>query len=37
MLVREEVVREVGLLDEGYFMYGEDLDWAFRIKRADGG
>lgn len=34
MLVRAEVLRQVGLLDERYFMYGEDLDWAFRIKRA---
>ena len=33
MLVRGAVVREVGLLDEAYFMYGEDLDWAFRIKQ----
>jgi N-acetylglucosaminyl-diphospho-decaprenol L-rhamnosyltransferase len=33
MLVRETVVREVGLLDETYFMYGEDLDWAYRIKQ----
>jgi N-acetylglucosaminyl-diphospho-decaprenol L-rhamnosyltransferase len=33
MLVRAEVVREVGLLDEAYFMYGEDLDWAYRIKQ----
>jgi GT2 family glycosyltransferase len=33
MLVRAGVVREVGLLDEAYFMYGEDLDWAFRIKQ----
>lgn len=32
MLVRGSVVREVGLLDEAFFMYGEDLDWAFRIK-----
>ncbi len=32
MLVREEVVREVGMLDECFFMYGEDLDWCFRIK-----
>jgi N-acetylglucosaminyl-diphospho-decaprenol L-rhamnosyltransferase len=34
MMVRFEVLREVGLLDERFFMYGEDLDWAFRIKRA---
>jgi N-acetylglucosaminyl-diphospho-decaprenol L-rhamnosyltransferase len=33
MLVRCAVVREVGLLDEAYFMYGEDLDWAYRIKQ----
>jgi GT2 family glycosyltransferase len=33
MLVRGQVVREVGLLDEAYFMYGEDLDWAYRIKQ----
>ncbi|WP_026369684.1 glycosyltransferase family 2 protein [Kallotenue papyrolyticum] len=32
MVVRLEVVREVGLLDESFFMYGEDLDWCFRIK-----
>jgi GT2 family glycosyltransferase len=33
MLVRAGVAREVGPLDETYFMYGEDLDWAFRIKQ----
>ncbi len=33
MLVRGSVVREVGMLDEDFFMYGEDLDWAFRIKQ----
>jgi GT2 family glycosyltransferase len=34
MLVRSEVLERVGLLDEAFFMYGEDLDWAFRIKQA---
>ncbi len=34
MLVRTEAIRKVGLLDESFFMYGEDLDWAFRIKQA---
>ena len=34
MLVRREAMREVGLLDDSFFMYGEDLDWAFRIKAA---
>ncbi len=32
MVVRAEVIREVGLLDEAFFMYGEDLDWCYRIK-----
>jgi N-acetylglucosaminyl-diphospho-decaprenol L-rhamnosyltransferase len=32
MVLRADVVREVGLLDESFFMYGEDLDWCFRIK-----
>ena len=33
MLVRGEAIRQAGLLDEQFFMYGEDLDWAFRIKQ----
>lgn len=33
MLVRAEAVRQAGLLDETFFMYGEDLDWAYRIKQ----
>ncbi len=32
MLMPTSVIREVGLLDETYFMYGEDLDWCYRIK-----
>ena len=32
MMVRQEAVIQAGLLDETYFMYGEDLDWAYRIK-----
>ena len=32
MMVRAEAARQVGLLDESFFMYGEDLDWAYRIK-----
>ncbi len=34
MQVRAEAIEQVGLLDESFFMYGEDLDWAFRIKAA---
>jgi N-acetylglucosaminyl-diphospho-decaprenol L-rhamnosyltransferase len=32
MMVRREAIVQVGLLDETFFMYGEDLDWAFRLK-----
>ena len=32
MLVRREAIDAVGLLDEGYGMYGEDLDWCRRFK-----
>lgn len=34
MLVRREAAEAAGLLDERYFMYGEDLDWAYRLKAA---
>ncbi|MGN6586606.1 MAG: glycosyltransferase family 2 protein, partial [Solirubrobacterales bacterium] len=30
-LCRAEAVREVGLLDEGYWLYMEDLDWCHRF------
>jgi N-acetylglucosaminyl-diphospho-decaprenol L-rhamnosyltransferase len=34
MLVRAEAIAQVGLMDGQFFMYGEDLDWAYRIKAA---
>lgn len=37
MLVRQETIRQVGGLDEQFFMYGEDLDWCYRIKAAGWG
>lgn len=34
MMLRREVLRRVGLLDESYFLYYEELDWSMRIRRA---
>lgn len=33
-LTRKEVLDKVGIFDEDYFMYAEDLDLCFRIKQA---
>src|SRR5712692_964262 len=33
MLVRMVAIEQAGFLDESFFMYGEDLDWAFRIRQ----
>jgi GT2 family glycosyltransferase len=35
MMVRMDAVKSTGLLDERFWMYGEDLDWAKRMKDAD--
>jgi GT2 family glycosyltransferase len=34
IMVRATVIREVGLLDEGYFAYFEDVDWSLRMRKA---
>jgi len=34
LMVRGEVVRQVGLMDTQFFMYCEEIDWCMRIKRA---
>ena len=34
LMIRRKVVEEIGMLDEGFFMYGEDLDWCLRTQRA---
>jgi GT2 family glycosyltransferase len=34
MLLRREAIRKAGSLDDGFFMYGEDIDLSFRIKQA---
>lgn len=34
MCLRKSVIDKIGNLDEDYFMYGEDIDISFRIKKA---
>lgn len=34
MVVRKQAIEQVGLLDAGYFMHCEDLDWCMRFELA---
>ena len=34
MLIRKTVLDEIGLLDETFFMYGEDIDLSYRVIKA---
>jgi len=34
MVVRREAMDQVGLLDEDYFLFLEETDWCYRMKRA---
>ncbi len=34
LMARRETVEKIGLLDERFFMYGEDLDWCWRSRQA---
>ena len=36
LLVRLAAIDEAGLMDERFFLYGEDLDWCYRIKAKGG-
>jgi len=33
-VVRSNVIRKIGVLDDSYYLYLEDLDWSIRIQRA---
>jgi N-acetylglucosaminyl-diphospho-decaprenol L-rhamnosyltransferase len=34
LIVRRDAVRDAGLLSERFFMYGEDIEWCWRIRKA---
>jgi len=34
MLIRSTTLREVGLFDEDYWLYAEEIDWCFRCREA---
>lgn len=34
VMVKKEVYKKVGGIDEKYFMYGEEMEWMYRIKKA---
>jgi len=34
MLIRRDAIEQVGLMDERFYMYGEETDWCYRFKRA---
>jgi GT2 family glycosyltransferase len=34
MLARREAVDQVGMMDDGYFMYSEEVDWCYRFRQA---
>lgn len=34
MLVRKKAIDQVGVMDERFFMYGEETDWCYRFKQA---
>jgi GT2 family glycosyltransferase len=34
MLVRHKAIKEIGFMDERFFVYGEETDWCYRFKKA---
>ena len=36
MILRKEVLDDIGGFDESFFMYGEDIDLSYRIQQGCG-
>ncbi|MFQ3661914.1 MAG: glycosyltransferase family 2 protein [Chloroflexaceae bacterium] len=34
LMIRRSILPQVGLMDEHYFMYSEEVDWCYRTRRA---
>lgn len=34
LMIKKEVIDKIGLLDETFFMYGEEMDWCMRAKKS---
>lgn len=34
MMTRADVLKQVGLLDDSFFMYAEEIDWCLRVRKA---
>lgn len=35
MLVRAELIPKIGMMDEAFFMYSEEVDWCYRFQQAE--
>lgn len=34
MMIKREVIQQTGMFDEDFFMYAEEVDWCWRIRKA---